>query len=145
MPSTSLYETFGNQINYDVLYSTLEIFLENSTIPFPLPQASAEILSDLGSADNTPINEALLDQIEVRLQSIGFGEPNARALAMVLIKVAVTQGVHPMEYFSLTEQTLKLTRDAYNAINGLRPVGNRIGMVAPTTNDKSRQSTLIRP
>lgn len=143
--SASLYDTFGNPTRYDVLQSTLAVFLENSTIPFSLPQASADILGSLGDGNNTPINEAMLDQVDVRLKSIGFQEASARALAIVLIRVAEVQGVHPMEYFTLNEQTLKLTKDSYDAINGMRPVGNRISVVSPITNSRTTPGALIQP
>lgn len=145
MSSTSLYETFGNDITYDVLKSTLEVFLENSTIPFPLPQASADILGSLGDNNNLPVDNALLDQVRVKLQSIGFSQANAKALSIVLIRVADVQGVHPLTYFSLNEQSLKLTKDAYNAINAMRPVGNRISVVTPKNNTRSTPGKLIKP
>ena len=142
MTSSSLYDTFGNKTEYDVLHSTLEVFLKNSTIPFSLPQASASILGNLGNKNNFPINAALLDQVEVRLQDIGFQEANARSLAIVLVEIAETQGISPLEYFTLNEKTLKLTKDSYNAINGLRPVGNRIGIVIPKFNNRN---ALVQP
>ena len=52
--SSSLYNTFGNELRYDVLQSTLAVFLENATIKFPLPQASSEILGDIdGNEENS--------------------------------------------------------------------------------------------
>lgn len=145
MGSTSLYDTFGNDIKYDILKSTLQVFLENSTINFPLPEASADILGNLGTKNNLPIDAATLDQIQTRLQSIGFQIPSARALAVVLIRVATVQGVHPLTYFSLNEASLKLTKDAYTAINGMRPAGNRISVVTPIVNSRTSRGDLIKP
>ena len=145
MTSTSLYDTFGNDIKYDILKSTLEVFLENSTIKFPLPEASADILGNLGDNDNLPIDATTLDQIQTRLEYIGFQKPNARALSIVLIRVAAVQGVHPIEYFSLNEATLKLTKDAYTAINGMRPAGSRISVVTPIVNSRTVHGDLIKP
>jgi hypothetical protein len=77
--------------------------------------------------------------------SIGFREANAKALSVVLIRVAAVQGISPMEYFSLTQETLKLTKDAYAAINGMRPSGNRISVVTPKLNSRTKLNDLIQP
>jgi len=142
--SSSLYETFGNELRYDVLQSTLTTFLENATIKFPLPQASSEILGNLEKDSLSTINPEVLTQIKTRLEKIGFKEANANALSIVLIKVAESMGTSPMEFFSINENTLKITKDAYDAINALRPKGNRINLVVPKSNSKSRVGKLIK-
>ena len=145
MSSQSLYETFGNSRNYTVLNEVLTIFLENSTVNFPLPQASAEILGNLNPEEvDQTINGPLLEQIKLRLAGSGFSDANANALSFVLLKVAEQQGVHPFEFFELSTNTLKITKDAYTAINALRPVGNRVNLVVPVKNSKSRVSKLIK-
>ena len=145
MSSQSLYETFGNSRNYQVLNEVLTIFLENSTVDFALPQASAEILGSFKKEDiDQNLNGALLEQVKLRLESSGFSEANANALSIVLLKVSEKQGIHPFEFFELTTNTLKITKDAYDAINALRPVGNRVNLVIPLKNSKSSVSTLIK-
>ena len=142
--SSSLYETFGNELRYDVLKSTLTTFLDNATIKFPLPQASSEILGNLEEGSLDHINPEVLTQVKTRLIRIGFKEANANALSVVLIKVAESLKTSPMEFFSINENTLKITKDAYDAINALRPQGNRINLVVPKTNSKSRAGKLIK-
>ena len=44
MASQSLYETFGNEQDITLLNEMLTIFLKNSTVDFPVPQASSQIL-----------------------------------------------------------------------------------------------------
>jgi len=143
MSSTSLYTTFGNEIRYDIQQNTLVAYLENSTIKFPLPEASSTLLSEL--VDVSQINPDEIDVVKARLVKIGFGIPNATAMAGVLISVAKTHGVSPLEYFELNEASLKLTEDAYKTINLLRPAGNRIGLSQRKQNKKSRYGAIIRP
>lgn len=141
--SSSLYNTFGNELRYDVLQSTLAVFLENATIKFPLPQASSEILGDIdGNLD--VVNPEVLAQVKTRLVRIGYGEANANALSIVLLKVAENLNTSPLEFFSINENTLKITKDAYDAINAKRPVGNRINLVIPKVNSKSPVSKFIK-
>ena len=142
--SASLYDTFGNEIKYSVTQDKLYNFLKNSTINFPLPEASTEILQNfLDPADS--IDPTLLDQVYTQLIRVGFGEANARAMGSVLIKVAKQQGISPLEYFSMNENTLKLAVDSYAAMNAIRPAGNRIGLSTPINNQKSRQAPFIKP
>jgi len=145
MTSTSLYNTFGNEIKYQVVKDTLVAYLENATIKFPLPEASAEILATLLTDTAKAVNPDVLDQIEQRLIKTGFGAANARALAQVLIQVAEAQGVSPMSYFSVNDSSLKLTIDTYQTINALRPVGNRINLVMPKKNSSSNYGKIIKP
>ena len=107
--STSLYDTFGNQIEYKVLQSTLTTFLENATIKFPLPQASSQILGDFAENSVQHIDGPMLEQINLRLEKLGIKEANARALAIVLIKVAEQQNISPIDFFSINENTLNIT------------------------------------
>ena len=51
MSSKSLYETFGNEINYEERRGKLVQFLENNTINFPLPEASIDILVEMVPQD----------------------------------------------------------------------------------------------
>jgi hypothetical protein len=141
--SEKLYVTFGNERKYRITQSTLTQFLENSTIPFPLPEATSELLASFAQPD--AIDPVQLTTVKTRLESIGFGEPAARTMASVLIQVAREQGVSPMEYFEVNDASLKLTRDAYQIINELRPSGNRIGLTAPLNNRRSRFSQQIQP
>lgn len=141
--SSSLYNTFGNELRYDVLQSTLAVFLENATIKFPLPQASSEILGDIDGNLET-VNPEVLSQVKTRLVRIGYGEANANALSIVLLKVAENLNTSPLEFFSINENTLKITKDAYDAINAKRPVGNRINLVIPKVNSKSPASKFIK-
>ena len=141
--SEKLYVTFGNERKYRITQSVLTQFLQNSTIPFPLPEAASELLSNFAQPD--AVDPVQLDTVKSRLESIGFKEPAARTMASVLIQVARKQGVSPMEYFEVNEASLKLTRDAYQIINELRPPGNRIGLNAPIKNSRSRFRQQIQP
>ena len=142
MPSTSLYNTFGNEIKYTVSYDTLIAYLDNATIKFPLPEASTDILQDL--ADTKTINPVELDPVTTRLESIGFAPPKAKTMASILIQVAQTEGISPHDYFTPGEQSLKLTVDTYEVMNTLRPSGNKVGLVAPISNSKSRFKSQIQ-
>ena len=75
--------------------------------------------------------------IETKLQAIGFKERNAIAMARVLIKVAEVQGIHPYCYFEMNEN-LKLSVDAYAAMNAYRPAGNKIDLKTPILNSRSK-------
>jgi len=143
MSSTSLYTTFGNEIRYDIQQNTLISYIDQATIKFPLPEASSTLLSEL--VDFEAINPTELDIIKTKLQDLGFRKANAGAMAGVLISVAKTHGVSPLEYFDVNESSLKLTQDAYATINLLRPAGNRIGLSPRKDNRKSRYGAMIRP
>lgn len=141
--SEKLYTTFGNDIKYRVTKDTLVAYLDNATIKFPLPEASADILADLAVSDN--INPQQLEVVETKLVSIGFNRAKALTMATVLIQVAKAQGVDPLTYFEANEASLKLAIDTYTTINLLRPAGNRINVTSPIDNSKSRYSKLIKP
>jgi hypothetical protein len=141
--SSNLYNTFGNELKYRISQGTLEAYLENATIKFPLPEASSTILSELAPIDS--VNPQELDAVRGELERIGFSQANARAMAAVLIQVAKSQGVSPLTYFDLNAASLKLAIDTYETINLLRPPGNRIGLTSAKDNQKSRASSLIQP
>ncbi|MDC1040167.1 hypothetical protein OAQ62_00065 [bacterium] len=144
--STSLYETFGNEVNYEIRKDKLVKFLENSTINFPLPEASVEILTAmLGEEQNAGMNADEIDMVYNRLTSIGFNEKTANTLAVALIQIAKQQGVHPIEYFELNESSITLAENTYKAINKIRPKGNLIGLTVGKTNKQSKIANVIRP
>jgi hypothetical protein len=143
--SVNLYDTFGNEVKYQVTQNTLVAYLENATVKFPLPEASADILSKLFEDKDDPVDSNLLEQIEQRLVKSGFKNANAKAMANILIRVAAQQLVNPMDYFSVNNNSLKLTVDTYQTINALRPVGNRINLVRPLNNSATRFKDLIKP
>lgn len=145
MSSSSLYDTFGNEIKYQLAYGKLRSFFENATIPFPLPEASAEILSTLTTEQSHVIDPTTLDVVRGQLISIGFEQASATAMADILIRVARAQNVNVMEYFDLSAASLKMSVDAYKTMNSLRPQGNRVGMVTPTNNYRAPPAALIRP
>ena len=143
--STSMYNTFGGEVSYKVVQSTLIAYIDNASVKFPLPEASSEILAQIATPKDTPIDSSTLSVIETKLKSIGFKNANARAMARVLIKVAEVQGLHPTTYFDMNQDSLKLTVDAYAAINSYRPAGNKIDLKTPTLNSRSKLSELIQP
>lgn len=145
MSSVSLYNTFGNEVKYQVVKDTLVAYLENATVKFPLPEASSEILATLLNDHAVTVNPNELDQVQQRLVRAGFEQANAAALAQVLIQVAAAQGVSPMSYFSVNDAALKLTIDTYQTINALRPMGNRINLVMPKRNSASVYKDFIKP
>lgn len=141
--SANIYDTFGNEVKYGVTQDKLYNYLKNSTVQFPLPEASAFILqSFLDPAES--IDPVMLDQIYSQLVKIGFAEPAAKAMGSILIKVAKQQGVSPLQYFDDNQAQLRLAVDSYEAMNALRPAGNRVGLATPVNNQKSRQAPLIK-
>tara|TARA_A100001011_G_C14304269_1_gene842322 strand:- start:3006 stop:3440 length:435 start_codon:yes stop_codon:yes gene_type:complete len=143
--STSLYNTFGNEVKYRYNQGVLTAYLENSTINFPLPEASSEILAEIAVPAGTPIDSATLEAVQSRLIRIGFKRKNANAMASVLIAVAEVQGISPMSYFSMNENTLQLTLDAYESVNALRPKGNKIDLKQPIVNSSTPDGKFIKP
>lgn len=141
--STSLYETFGNEIKYRINAGTIEAYLENSTIRFPLPEASSDILG--GLVVEGQLNPELVKMVEAKLINIGYKESKANVMAQVLVQVAKSQKVNPLEYFDFGVAAVKLTQDGYETMNLLRPKGNRVGLTSPIQNNKSRYSDLIKP
>ena len=142
--SANIYDTFGNEIKNSVTQNKLVNFLENATVQFPLPEASAFILQGFLDPADT-VDPVMLDQVYTKLVSIGYGEPAAKAMGTVLIKVAKQQGVSPLQYFDDNQAQLKLAIDSYEAMNALRPAGNRVGLNTPINNQKSRQAPFIKP
>jgi len=143
--SASLYNTFGNEVQYKIAQDTLVAYIDNASIKFPLPEASSEILAEIAAPKDTPIDPSTLSVIETKLEAIGFKKSNARAMSRVLIKGAEVQGLHPTTYFEMNQNSLKLTVDAYAAINAYRPAGNKIDLKQPTLNSRSKLSNLIKP
>ena len=143
--STSLYDTFGNEVKYQQFQGTLVAYLENATVKFPLPEASTDILSKLFTNKDDPINSTLLEQVQQRLIKSGFKEANAQAMADILIRVAAVERVNVMDYFEVNNNSLKLTVSTYEAINAMRPVGNRINLVRPLNNSTTKYKQLIQP
>jgi hypothetical protein len=143
--SSSLYDTFGNQTKYDVIGDTLVAYLEDATIKFPLPEATSQQLATLLDPKERNYDSTKAAMILSKLVKLGFSKANATALTPVLMKVAQVQKVDPLEFFSVNTNTLNLALDAYKAINNLRPVGSRVGLIAPLNNSKSRVANLIKP
>jgi hypothetical protein len=83
--------------------------------------------------------------VSSKLQKAGFKKATAVAMTDVLMNVAEAQGADPLDYFEVNKNTLKLTVDAYKAMNNLRPAGSRVGFVNPTKNNVSKVAGLIQP
>lgn len=143
--SASLYNTFGNEVKTKIVQDTLVTYLENSTVNFVLPEASAELLTTLTTNVTEHIDPSELDQINQQLVSMGFDQANAKTLAIVLIRVARISGINALEYFNLNQSSLELALGTYALINEQRPVGNRIGLVKPIDNAASPAGALIKP
>lgn len=123
---------------------TLVAYLENATIKFPLPEASADILGRLTDPQSRNFDPAKYFMVNSKLVKLGFKKPKADTLTDILMQVATAQNVDPLDFFSVNTNTLNLTLDAYRAINNLRPAGSRVGLMLPTLNRKSRAAALIR-
>ena len=143
--SSSLYDTFGNEPKVTLTGDTLVYYLENATIKFPLPEASTDILSKLADPRENNYNPVKADMVKSKLIKAGYSEANATALTPVLMKVANIQGIDPLEFFNANANTLNLTVDAYNAMNQLRPVGSRVGILVSNINTASKAKSLIKP
>jgi hypothetical protein len=142
----SMYETFGNEVSYEKRRDKLVQFLKNSTIAFPLPEASVEILTTMLEGQNTAGMDATkLQMVEGRLTDIGFNKPTSATLAQALIKIADQQGVHPISYFELNEDSIKLAENTYKALNTIRPKGNLVGLTVEKQNKFSKIANVIRP
>ena len=141
--SANLYDTFGNETNYRVTKATLEQYLNEATIKFVLPEATSQSLFEFVQPES--IDMTLYEVVKTKLESLGFQEPNAKAMASVLIKISKDAGISPLVYFEDSDTALKLAADTYNALNFIRPPGNRIGLKLKVFNSKSRLSSLIKP
>jgi len=141
-----LYETFGNEPDFEVRRGKLVQFLKNNTIYFPLPEASVEILTNMVSRlTNRGMDATKIDMVKNRLEDIGFNGPTANTLALALIKIADDQGVHPISYFELNQESIKLAENTYKALNTIRPKGNLVGLTVSKKNKDSKISNVIRP
>lgn len=143
--SSSIYNTFGSDIQFRYNQGVLEAYFENASVKFPLPEATSDILSQIAVPAETPIDSQTLEAVKTKLVSIGFGKYNANAMAKVLIQVAKVQNVSPMEYFKMNENSLKLSIDSYTAINSIRPQGSKIDLKSPILNIRSKLKNLIQP
>jgi hypothetical protein len=141
----SLYETFGNEVRYEDRRGKLVQFLENSTIAFPLPEASVDILTSMLSDKFTGMDPNKIDVIYSKLMTVGFNKATAKTLAVALIEVAKRQGVHPMAYFEMNDESIKLAEATYKALNSIRPKGNLVGLTTIKSNRKSLIANTIRP
>jgi hypothetical protein len=142
--SSSLYETFGSEINYKFTAGKLEAYLDNASVKFPLPEASSEILAELAKVKEIAIDPQKLDVIKTKLVAIGFSQSNANAMAKVLIQIAKVQNVDPTAYFDMNADTLKLSVDAFEAMNAIRPAGNKVDLKEPLDNSRSKVAKLIK-
>jgi hypothetical protein len=143
--SSNLYNTLGNEVKYDIVQDTLVAYLKDATIQFPLPEASSELLANLTKRVSKTYDPAKVGMVVSKLEKLGFKKGPAKAMASVLFPVAESQGVDPLEYFDVNENSLNLTTDAYVAINKMRPAGSRVGLIAPTLNSTSKAASLIKP
>jgi hypothetical protein len=134
--SSSLYETFTA--------GKLEAYLDNASVKFPLPEASSEILAELAKVKEIAIDPQKLDVIKTKLVAIGFSQSNANAMAKVLIQIAKVQNVDPTAYFDMNADTLKLSVDAFEAMNAIRPAGNKVDLKEPLDNSRSKVAKLIK-
>lgn len=144
MSSTSLYDVFGNETRYKIIEDTVVAYLDKATIKFPLPEASVDILQNLTTDKIQKTNYVYQEQVELKLVSLGFKKVKAKTMALILCSVADTNGVNPLTYFDVNQNTLKLTVDAYATINALRPQGNRINVALPLSNQRSKYKSLIK-
>ena len=141
----SLYTTFGNEESYTIRRGKLVKFLENSTIPFPIPEASVEILTSMLDPEQQGIDATRIDTVKARLVNIGFDTLTTNALAVALIKIAEMQGVHPMSYFDNNDESIRLAAATYSALNTIRPKGNLVGLDVIKKNNRSPVAKSIRP
>lgn len=141
--SISMYDTFGNEVSYRINAGVVEAYIENSTIKFPLPEASSDILG--GLVVKSKLNPELVELVKAKLKAVGFKDAKATVMSQILTQVAENQGVHPFEYFDNTAAAVKLTQDGYATMNKLRPKGNRVGIKSELKNSKSRYKDTIRP
>jgi len=145
MSSKSLYETFGNEIQYTISEGTIRSYLVNSTIDFPLPEPVSDLLAGYLSFDKS-LDGQLLDQVEQKLIVRGYKKPKAKTMATVLMQVAEQEGINPLSYFDDPDVAVKLTQDSYDAINAIRPHGNRISVTTAIKNNKNKRlNGLIQP
>lgn len=141
--STSLYDTFGNEVSSRINQQTIERYLRDATVKFVLPEATSELLAELGTQKS--VDKPLFDAVVSKLENLGFKTANAVSMASVLLPVAQQQGVNPLDYFSDSEAALKLAIDTYDALNVLRPPGNRIGLIAYVKPNRTGIKQLVKP
>ena len=67
-------------------------------------------------------------------------------MATVLLQVAESEGINPLTYFDDPDVAVKLTQDSYDAINAIRPSGNRLSLTTAINNSKNiRLNGIIQP
>jgi hypothetical protein len=145
MSSKSLYQTFGNEIGYTISEGTIKSYLKNSTIDFPLPEPISDLLAGYVSFSKS-LDGQLFDQVQQKLIVSGYKKPKAKTMATVLMQVAEQEGINPLAYFDDPDVAVKLTQDSYDAINAIRPQGNRISVTTAIKNNKNKRlNSLIQP
>ena len=184
--SSSLYETFGSEINYKFTAGKLEAYLDNASVKFPLPEASSEILAELAKVKEIAIDPQKLDVIKKKLMHIKYDDKEISltgsknlydensnligelrsacysphfqmviGIAMIhkshwkefqgfKIQINEVQNVDPTAYFDMNADTLKLSVDAFEAMNAIRPAGNKVDLKEPLDNSRSKVAKLIK-
>lgn len=143
--SSALFDSFGQDVSIRVRQGILAALSESSDVKFPLPEASAAILSDLAQSDPAYFDPYLVDQVMTSLELAGFRRAGAQAFAPVLLEIAQASGVSVFEYFDLNANTVKFVGDTIEAINQRRPAGSRLGVTAPNRNRRSRFRSQVQP
>jgi hypothetical protein len=143
--SRALFDNFGQEVNIRVRQGILAALNESSDVRFPLPEASAAILSELAQSDPLYFDPYLVDQVISSLELAGFRRAGARAFAPVLLEIAQASGVSVFEYFDLNANTVKFVSDTIEAINQYRPAGSRLGVTVPDRNRRNRFRAQVQP
>ena len=92
------------------------------------------------------ISKGADDVYEITLAVAGFKKAKATTMATVLLQVAESEGINPLTYFDDPDKALTLTQDSYDAMNNIRPAGNRISVTTAINNSKNtRLNNLIQP
>ena len=65
-------------------------------------------------------------------------------MAKVLIQIANVQKLDPTAYFDMNADTLKLSVDAFEAMNAVRPAGNKVDIKESIDNSRSKIAKLIK-
>ena len=65
-------------------------------------------------------------------------------MAQVLIQISKVQNIDPTAYFDMNADTLKLSIDAFDAMNAVRPAGNKVDIKNSIENSRSKVAKLIK-
>jgi hypothetical protein len=65
-------------------------------------------------------------------------------MAKVLIQISNVQNVDPTSYFDMNADVLKLSVDAFEAMNAVRPAGNKVDLKTTIDNSRSKVAKLIK-